>query len=78
MAKLSDTQTRLDKKKYLKSETVGIDLSGNMDYCGFCSKRTDTTQYDTLPYACAVSHEVRIDECLCGKAYGKMKRQEKK
>lgn len=35
MARLFDTQQRLDTLKWLNSEDCGYDLSGKMNYCDF-------------------------------------------
>lgn len=63
MARLFDTQQRLDILKWLNSEDCGYDLSGKMNYCDFCSNQTE--------YGCAMSQIEREKNSSCAKAYNK-------
>ena len=65
-----ERQQKLDKQKYLKSERIGVDMSGAMTYCCFCKEKK-------YPLNCDVAQEVRESKCLCAKAYNRMKRSKK-
>ena len=64
MATNIQTQHRLDRVKYKKSEEYGADLSGAMPYCFSCEYRADL--------GCSVSQLDREMNCLCAKAYNNM------
>lgn len=61
--KLEELQNKLDEKKYLESEIAKQDLSGKMEYCkkcAFCYKRFAQ---------CTLSHQSRLANCVCARAY---------
>lgn len=58
-------QKKLDKKKWLLSEKLGVDKSGDMDYCGYCL-------YQDIEFNCFATQLDREMNCLCAKAYNKM------
>ena len=63
-------QASLDKQKWLDSEIAGCDLSGEMWYCKHCPHQVDTPCGDY----CSITHEQRVANCLCAKAYNRMVR----
>lgn len=63
-------QEMLDQSKWLNSEQVGWDKSGAENYCEFCECQVKVT--DTG--ACIISQAEREKQCLCAKAFNKMKR----
>jgi len=62
-----ERQKTLDKRKWLASEQAGYDTSGMSIYCHYCSKQNGDS--------CQASQEERVNECLCAKAYNRMKRR---
>ena len=56
----------LDKAKYLESEHLKTDLSGNMSYCDFCEQQVN--------FKCQATQLDREMNCLCAKAYNKKAR----
>lgn len=60
-------QKSLDEKKWNKSFEYGTDLSGSMAYCEFCEFNENGE--------CLALQEEREDDCLCAKAYNRMKRK---
>ena len=52
-----------DKKKYIESERLHTDLSGNMDYCDFCDQQEN--------FKCRATQLDREMNCLCAKSYNK-------
>jgi hypothetical protein len=65
--KNTERQKSLDKQKWLMSEEVGTDLSGEMLYCEFCF-------YKDLDGFCPISQQERENKCLCAKAWNRYKR----
>lgn len=65
--KNTERQKSLDKQKWVMSEECECDLSGEMLYCEFCF-------YKDLDGLCPVSQDQRESQCLCAKAYNRMKR----
>lgn len=61
-------QASLDKKKWMESEQAGIDRSGLENYCEFC-------EFVVTGYHCSAPQEKREKECLCAKAFNKMRKQ---
>lgn len=57
-------QHRLDKKKWLESESVNMDLSGMMPYCNFCG-------FQRKDFTCPIEQIHREMNCLCAKAYNR-------
>ena len=66
-----ERQARLDKKKWLDSEICGSDQSGIMDYCEYCQMSESMDCY------CLATQREREGQCLCAKAYNKMRRSGK-
>ena len=65
-------QKWLDKKKWLKSEKEGKDLSGKMNYCEFCSVRKKNVSCSAEPTVlsiCSKDQGRREKYCLCATAY---------
>ncbi len=56
-------QKKLDEQKYLESERLHTDLSGNMDYCDFCDQQAN--------FKCRATQLDREMNCLCSKAYNR-------
>lgn len=56
-------QKKLDKRKYLESEKLKTDLSGNMDYCDFCDQQAN--------FRCRATQLDREMNCLCAKSYNR-------
>ena len=63
MNKIKELQKKLDKKKYLFSEKVGKDLSGQFSTCFGCEFR------DVYNQGCFAESTQRTEQCLCAKAY---------
>lgn len=63
-------QKKLDEQKYLESERLHTDLSGNMDYCDFCDQQAN--------FKCRATQLDREMNCLCSKAYNKKVRERAK
>ena len=70
MATHLQVQKRLDKAKYLESERLHTDLSGNMDYCDFCDQQAN--------FKCRATQLDREMNCLCAKSYNRMVRSKGK
>lgn len=64
-----DRQKSLDKKKWLESEKQGVDVSGIMVICDYCTACTVNT--------CTATQEERESQCLCAKAYNKRQKANK-
>ena len=62
-----ERQRSLDKIKWKESEKAGKDQSGDMSYCVYCSKRTSNR-------TCLAEQKDRESECLCAKAFNRMRR----
>jgi hypothetical protein len=65
-------QAALDKQKWLESKEQGFDMSGCMLYCAKCEYADHT--HPTENGKCHAKQEKREEECLCAKAYNRMKR----
>ncbi len=65
-------QATLDKKKWLESQEQGFDMSGCMLYCAKCEYADHS--HPTENGNCYAPHENRVAECLCARAYNRMKR----
>lgn len=61
-----ERQKSLDRQKWLMSQEVGEDLSGEMTYCEFCGCAVDKK--------CTATQEERVATCLCARAFNRMKR----
>jgi hypothetical protein len=59
-----ELQKKLDERKWLESEKVGTDKSGDMPYCYKCN-------YQNPSATCSLSQEYRETNCLCARAYKK-------
>ena len=68
-------QRSLDKKKWIESERVGGDLSGVMSHCAYCEKSFLAFQSDGATSYCGATQQERENECLCAKAFNRMKRR---
>lgn len=70
--KNTQRQKSLDKKKWLESQAQGFDMSGCMIYCEKCeyADHTHPTEYGK----CHAEQKKREAECLCAKAYNRIKR----
>lgn len=68
--KNTDRQASLDKQKWLESEKMGRNMSGEMPYCAGCEYQV----YD----CCLVTHEQRVENSYCATAYNRMARRRKK
>lgn len=66
--KNTDLQNALDTMKWLASEEIGKDMSGEMVYCPYCSMCDDDGN-------CGKPHEERVKNNYCTKAYNKMKKK---
>jgi hypothetical protein len=79
MATNKERQKSLDKKKWLKSEKKGMDMSGEMLHCPYCEKRTprDWQSDGFLRHGCTATQEERETACLCATAYNRMQRYER-
>lgn len=64
--KNTERQKSLDKKKWDKSVEMRVDMSGKMFYCTRCKKRKEDI--------CTISHEQRVAESACAKAYNYFER----
>lgn len=60
-------QKKCDERKYLESEKLKTDLSGNMDYCDFCDQQAN--------FRCRATQLDREMNCLCSKAYNRQMRK---
>lgn len=65
-------QTALDKNKYLESQQQGFDMSGCMLYCAKCEHADHS--HPTENGKCYITHEERVANCACAKAYNKLYR----
>ena len=52
-------QIELDKKKYFKSQEVGVDMSGKMTVCNYCIFKDGMN--------CAIPHEIRDKYLVCSR-----------
>ena len=68
MVKNGFRQKQLDEIKWQESEKDGFDKSGLMPYCEACD-RVKTG------YFCTATQEEREKECLCAKAYNRIRRK---
>ena len=59
-------QDELDRRKWLKSEKQGRDLSGKMPYCTVCTSRGQHC-------SCLATQNERLKSSLCAEAYGQYK-----
>ena len=75
MARLNETQKRLDKKKWLESEKQGYDMSGCMLYCEKCQFADHSNK--TESGNCYATQDQRETDSLCAKAYNKMQKANK-
>lgn len=66
--KNTDLQNALDTMKWLASEELGKDMSGEMIYCPYCSMCDEDGN-------CEQPHEQRVKNNYCAKAYNKMKKK---
>lgn len=64
-----ERQRSLDKQKWLMSEEVSDDLSGEMTYCAYCEYAHDGR--------CTATQDERVERTLCATAFNRMKRLEK-
>lgn len=65
-----ERQRQLDEAKWLESEKNGVDMSGIMVICDYCTACTVNT--------CTATQEERESQCLCAKAYNKRQKANKK
>ena len=63
-------QKARNDEKWFKSKMYKSDLSGSMGWCLYCGSQTPT-------HKCNAPQTKRDQECLCAKAYNKMKRSKK-
>lgn len=75
MARLSETQKRLDKKKWLESEKQGYDMGGCMTYCEKCEYADHS--HPTEKGKCYATQEERVTNSFCAKAYNLSKKKTK-
>lgn len=61
-----ERQASIDKKKWFASKEVGYDTSGMSIHCYYCNKQNGDI--------CLATQEERESQCLCAKAYNRMKR----
>lgn len=66
-----DRQRSLDRKKWLASEKLKSDMSGEMPYCDFCEHQTELLW-------CLCNQEQRESNCLCATAYNRLVRAQQK
>lgn len=65
------TQNRLDVQKYKQSQENDTDMSGMMDYCECCDYKDNNVD------GCRASQAQREDECLCAKAYNRLRKSQR-
>jgi hypothetical protein len=68
--KNKERQKFLDEKKWNTSYKAKKDLSGAMEYCGFCPHNISSVRH----CECKLTHEQRVEKSACAKAYNKMKK----
>jgi hypothetical protein len=66
--KNADLQKALDTMKWLASEEMDKDMSGEMVYCPYCPMCDDDGN-------CGQTQEQRVENNYCAKAYNKMKKK---
>ena len=66
---LKQRQQKLDEGKWLESEKQGVDVSGIMVICDYCTACTNNT--------CTATQDQRETDSLCAKAYNKMQKANK-
>lgn len=64
---LKNRQKLCDISKWLESERQGKDVSGTMEICKYCSASQANT--------CTATHQERVDNNLCAKAYNISKKE---
>lgn len=64
---LESIQKKVDADKWYFSEARGEDFSGQMPYCAYCQHKINGT--------CNLVQEQREADCVCAKAYEKMKEE---
>lgn len=67
----AEKQKRLDQKKWKMSHVCGKDMSGQMEYCYYCSFQSKT-------HICTQKQDDREKLCFCAIAYEKMVKLNKK
>lgn len=67
--KNSERQQKLDEEKYLKGFEINKDPSGDMPYCYYCDNQI------CIDNTCKVSHQERVKNNFCAKAYNKSKKR---
>ena len=65
-----ENQKIRNNEKWKQSEIYNKDLSGSMPWCLKCS-------YQSCTHSCSAPQKKRDDECLCAKAYNRVKRAKK-
>jgi hypothetical protein len=70
MATLKKEQKRLDKAKWLESQSQGFDMSGCMLYCQECEYADHT--HPTENGKCYAPQEKREKEQLCARSYNRL------
>ena len=70
MARLKETQKRLDKKKWLESEKQGYDMSGCMTYCKDCEYADHS--HSTLNGKCYATQQEKENNYICARQYEKI------
>ena len=72
-----DRQASLDKKKWLQSQEVGVDMSGRMPYCPYCKYQDSdiSTYHRCIILYCNATQEELECNSLCAKAYNRMQRK---
>ena len=66
--KNADLQKALDTMKWLASEEMNKDMTGEMVYCPYCPMCDDDGN-------CGQAQEQRVENNYCAKAYNKMKKK---
>lgn len=66
-----DRQRSLDRKKWLASEKLKCDMSGEMPYCEKCLWQSEWL-------GCCADQEQRESNCLCATAYNRLVRAQQK
>ena len=65
-----ENQNARNNEKWFASKLYKNDLSGHMAWCNHCERQTPT-------HNCNAPQTKRDEECLCAKAYNRMKRSKK-
>lgn len=63
-----ERQARLDRRKWDVGLSWEQDPSGAMVYCYYCDRQVGFTK-------CGATQQEREAQCLCAKAYNKMRRE---